>query len=87
MPKTMTYTGQLICAARLALEDQLAAAERSARAYRGHLTRMRNRIAAGVCPVPGCRRTGLTQTLRHIASQHPEWLAEHEHALVKETHR
>ena len=51
-------------------------------ALRGHLTRMRNRIAAGVCPVPGCQRTGLTQTLRHIQSQHPDWL--HEHPEVTE---
>lgn len=51
-------------------------------ALRGHLTRMRNRIAAGVCPVPGCQRTGLTQTLRHIRTKHPDWL--HDHPEVSE---
>lgn len=56
--------------------------ERSARAYRGHLTRMRNRVAAGVCPVPGCKRTGLVQTMKHLASKHPDWLADHVHDLA-----
>lgn len=58
------------------------AAERSAIAYRGHLTRIKNRIAAGVCPVPGCKRTGLIQTMRHIASKHPAWAAEHAHEIT-----
>lgn len=52
-------------------------AERSAVALRGHLTRMRKRIAAGICPVPGCRRSGFTKVRAHLASKHPEWLAEH----------
>lgn len=55
--------------------------ERSNSALKGHLTRMKNRIAAGVCPVPGCKRTGLTQTMRHIATKHPQWHAEHSHEL------
>ena len=50
---------------------------RSAIAYKGHLTRIRNRIASGVCPVPGCKRSGFTQILRHITTQHPEWLHDH----------
>ena len=69
-------------AARLqAHADQQAAEigyqQRRASALKGHLTRMRRRIAAGVCPVPGCQRTGLTQTLRHIAAKHPDWLHDH----------
>jgi uncharacterized Zn finger protein (UPF0148 family) len=56
-------------------------AERSAIAYRGHLTRIKNRIVAGVCPVPGCKRTGLVQTMRHISAKHPAWHAEHAHEL------
>lgn len=54
---------------------------RTAIALRGHLTRIRNRIAAGVCPVPGCRRSGFAQVMRHLASKHPDWLAEHVHDL------
>lgn len=55
-----------------AARDQAKAAERSARAYKGHLTRMRKRIANGVCPVPGCQRH-FTNVMRHISTQHPDW--------------
>lgn len=51
---------------------------RSLAATKGHLTRMRNRIAQGVCPVQGCKRSGFSNVMRHIASKHPEW--HHEHA-------
>lgn len=54
----------------------------SLRSTKGHLTRMRNRIAAGVCPVPGCQRTGLVQTKRHIEAKHPEWAHEHPDVLA-----
>lgn len=64
-------------ACRRATQDQLDASERSRRALKGHLTRIKNRIANGVCPVPGCKRTGLVQTMRHIATKHPTWHAEH----------
>lgn len=57
-------------------------AARSAAAYRGHLTRMKKRIANGVCPVQGCKRSGFTNVMRHIASQHPEWHEEHSHDLA-----
>lgn len=50
-------------------------------ALRGHLTRMRTRIANGVCPVPGCHRSGFSRVRAHLASKHPEWLAEHVHDL------
>jgi hypothetical protein len=57
---------------------QLAETERrSAIAYKGHLTRIRKRIANGVCPVPGCKRSGFDRVLAHIASQHPDWLHAH----------
>jgi hypothetical protein len=49
----------------------------SARAYKGHLTRIRKRIVNGVCPVPDCKRSGFTQVMRHIKSQHPDWLHDH----------
>lgn len=60
---------------RQAARDQAAAAERSARAYRGHATRLRNLIARGVCPVPGCRRN-FTNVREHMATEHPDY---HQH--------
>lgn len=45
------------------------AQKRSAAAYRGHLTRIRRRIAHGVCPC--CRRT-FKQVRQHIKNKHPE---------------
>jgi len=62
-------------------DDQRRAAEadakrqrRVAAAARGRLTKIKNRIAAGVCPVPGCKRSGLgTDVVAHIESCHPTW--------------
>lgn len=51
--------------------------ERSRAALKGHLTRARKRIANGVCPVPGCHRSGFTAVMRHIAAKHPDWLHDH----------
>ncbi len=48
---------------------------RSAAAHKGHATRIRNLIAKGVCPVPGCRRN-FANVKDHIATQHPDW---HQH--------
>lgn len=48
---------------------------RSAAAHKGHATRIRNLIAKGVCPVPGCRRN-FSNVKDHIATQHPNW---HQH--------
>lgn len=60
----------------------LAGAERrSAAAYRGHLTRIRNKIANGVCPVAGCRRH-FDNVQDHIRGQHPEWLEQHDIELA-----
>jgi hypothetical protein len=44
---------------------------RSAAAYKGHMTRIRNRIANGVCPA-GCNRH-FDNVERHIASKHPDF--------------
>lgn len=57
-------------------EQAAERARRQASARKGQVTKMRNRIAAGVCPVPGCKRSGFDNVRRHIASQHPDW---HEH--------
>jgi hypothetical protein len=67
--------------ARDAARDQAAAAERSAAAYRGHLTRLRNKVANGICPVNNCRRT-FTNVLAHISTEHPQWVHEHPEALL-----
>lgn len=68
-------------ASREAAWDQARAAQRSAAATRGWNTRLRNRIANGVCPVAGCRRH-FDQVQAHIKTQHPEWAAEHPEALA-----
>jgi hypothetical protein len=64
-----------------AARDQALAAERSARAYRGHLTRMRNYLANGVCPVGECRRN-FANVRAHISKQHPQWAQNHPEALA-----
>ena len=56
-------------ASKAALKDQLQAAERSASAARGQVTKLRKRIANGVCPC--CHRT-FANLARHMASKHPE---------------
>jgi hypothetical protein len=68
-------------ASRKAAQDQAAAAERSAAAYKGHLTRMRNRVANGVCPVQGCQRP-FVNVHDHILNKHPEWAVEHPEVLA-----
>lgn len=49
------------------------AAERRAAAARGQVTKIRNRVGAGVCPC--CSRT-FSQLARHMAAKHPEFKAE-----------
>jgi hypothetical protein len=55
--------------------DARNTAERSARAYKGQVTRLRNRAKAGVCP---CCNRHFSQLERHMASQHPEFKVEAE---------
>ena len=50
--------------------DQHGASERSKAATRGHLTRLRTRVAAGVCPC--CNRT-FKDLARHMTSKHPDY--------------
>jgi hypothetical protein len=45
---------------------------RSAIAYKGHLTRMRKMVAAGVCPVMGCHRN-FANVRGHMARMHPDF--------------
>ena len=68
-------------AGRTAARDQAAATERSNRAYRGHLTRLKRSIAHGICPVPRCRRT-FSNIVAHIEGEHPGWAHEHLDALT-----
>lgn len=62
-------------AARESRRRQLAQADaeharRSAAAYKGWATRVRNRIANGVCP---CCNRSFTNVRRHMESQHPDY--------------
>lgn len=66
---------------RDAAQSNLAAANRKAQRQAQQLRAMRKRVAAGVCPVPGCTRSGFTQVSRHIKAQHPDFYAEHSHEL------
>jgi hypothetical protein len=54
--------------------DRARDERRSASAFKGHMTRIRNKIANGVCPVPGCRRN-FTNVREHMATVHPDYHA------------
>lgn len=57
--------------ARITFErDQAQAAHRSAAAYKGVATKLRNRIAAGQCPC--CDQT-FPDLAEHIAGEHPDY--------------
>ena len=56
-----------------ATRDLLKHEERSHAATRGHLTRTKKRVAAGVCPC--CNRT-FQQLSRHMKNKHPEYAEE-----------
>lgn len=53
-------------------KDQLGAAERSKAAIKGHLTRARNKIAVGNCPVPDCGQH-FSNVREHMNHKHPDW--------------
>jgi hypothetical protein len=55
-----------------AAQDQAEAHRRTSIALKGHLTRARNKIANGVCPVAGCKRH-FDNVQNHIARMHPDW--------------
>lgn len=60
---------------RKAARDQAERAERSAAAYKGRVTRLKNRAAAGVCP---CCNRSFENLRRHMAGQHPDYAASDE---------
>ncbi|GAA3730349.1 hypothetical protein GCM10022239_03680 [Leifsonia bigeumensis] len=59
-------------AAWSASQDQLRASERSKAALKGHLTRARNKVAAGNCPAPGCGQH-FANVREHMKFKHPEF--------------
>lgn len=59
-------------------------AERSASAAKGQVTKLRNRVAAGVCPC--CNRT-VKQLAAHMSDVHPEFVKEQGMPVVKTTRR
>jgi len=61
--------------------EQRDAEKRRNAAYRGWITRLRNRIANGVCPVSDCHRH-FDNVQAHIATVHPDWAAEHPEVLA-----
>jgi hypothetical protein len=56
-----------------AIDDQRQAAERSARAYKGQATKIRRRVAKGVCP---CCNRSFADLRRHMEGQHPDYAQE-----------
>jgi hypothetical protein len=53
--------------------ERAEAAERSAIARKGVVTRLKNRAAAGICP---CCARSFENLRRHMAAKHPEFQAE-----------
>ena len=44
------------------------------RVLKGHRTRLKRRLANGVCPVPGCKRSFSDHAMvRHLATVHPDF--------------
>lgn len=69
---------------RAYLEDQIREREASleqerkkSTAYKGHVTRIKNRVSAGVCPC--CNRT-FQDLARHMAGKHPHYKKKEEAA-------
>lgn len=54
-----------------ATRDLLQAEENSHRSTRGHVTRLKKRAAAGVCP---CCTRSFQDLARHMAGQHPDYV-------------
>lgn len=56
-------------------------------ATKGVVTKMRKRVQAGVCPVPGCKRSFGPESAmaRHLASEHPDWHPEEDGEQGKAT--
>jgi hypothetical protein len=55
---------------RKAARDQAEAAQRSASAYKGQVTKIKKRVGNGVCPC--CNRT-FANVARHMNTKHPDY--------------
>lgn len=55
------------------------AARRAHAITKGKLTKARRRTAHGVCPVSGCSRAPFPNLARHMATQHPDFVADADH--------
>ena len=53
--------------------ERLETEERRARAFKGQVTKIKRRVAAGVCPC--CNRT-FQDLARHMQGQHPDFIKE-----------
>lgn len=62
----------------ISTRDQLEATERSRNAYKGVITRQKNRAAAGVCPA-GCHRH-FADLQGHMETKHPDYVNTDAHA-------
>ena len=51
-------------------QGETRAVERSLTAHKGHTTRLKTRIAAGVCP---CCRRNFVNLARHMSKKHPDF--------------
>lgn len=69
-------------AAASAQADQLGATRRSLSAQKGVTTRIKNRIAAGVCP---CCNRQFQNLHRHMSGQHPDFTPTNDAAPAAET--
>ncbi len=58
---------------RRAAESEALTEKRRAAAARGQLTKMRNRVARGLCPQQSCRRS-FSSLHDHVRREHPELL-------------
>lgn len=56
------------------LRNEADAERRSHAATKGQLTKTRKRVANGVCPVPGCKRSGFKNVKNHLHAKHPDYV-------------
>jgi hypothetical protein len=62
-------------AAQKAAQEQAEHERRSKNAYKGHLTKIKKRIANGVCP---CCNRHFENVMRHMKGQHPDYVKQHD---------
>lgn len=55
--------------------QEAEARKRETTALKGTITKLKNRVGNGVCPVPGCGRH-FNNVERHVATKHPDFKSE-----------